>query len=184
MKDTERGVPSASPVASNPSPRASTVRGIRPDGVSTPSRVRRQASGSVPAWAAAAARILPAKAEAARALIGLAGDHGSGAAIGAGIVGHRIGVGLDQADAVRRGAERLRRDLSVHRAGAVAELGGADRQRIAPVRFEADAGMGEVAARRDRVDHAHGHPLPDQPFGTGRRLAGIVGQGALGEVED
>ncbi len=78
----------------------------------------------------------------------LAGDHCAGAAIGAGVVPHMVGVGLPDADVGSAGAEHRRGDLRVHSRGAVAEFGSADGQLVGAVRHEPQPALGMVAARR------------------------------------
>jgi hypothetical protein len=61
-------------------------------------------------------------------LSGKSGDEGAGRAVGAGVVAAIGRVGLAQPDLINRRCERRSRDLAMHRAGAVAELGRAHRE--------------------------------------------------------
>ena len=109
----------------------------------------------------------------------LARNEGARTAIGAGVVAAMGGVGLAQADAVDGGCERRRRDLPVHGAGAVAELGGADGEVEAAVVVERDHRIREMAGRRHRVDHGQRDAVADQPLRRQVRLRSIGLHGAF-----
>ena len=174
LNATERGVPFHFPLAVRRRPRAAAAAASSASATRLPPLDAAPATSdhaplAPPACSAAKLKISSRKAFAGE-LRGAAGDDGAGAAIGAGVVAAIVGVGGENDDAVGRRAERGRRDLMMHRGGAVAELGGADDQLVAAVVAQADAGVGEVAERRHGVDHAERDALADQPVVGRRRL--------------
>ena len=91
------------------------------------------------------------------------GDKRPGTAIGAGVVTAMRRVGLQQANLIDGGRQRSRRDLAMHRRGAVAELGGANHQFEAAILAQRNPGIGKMAVRRHRVDHGQRNALAGQP---------------------
>src|SRR5260370_17002833 len=90
-------------------------------------------------------------------------DKGAGAAISAGVVAAMRGVGLPQANSVDGGGERGGGDLAVHRRGAVAELGGADRQVKSALIAQLNPVGGKKPHRLPGYTPPHPHPSPLLP---------------------
>jgi len=95
-----------------------------------------------------------------------------------------VGIRLQDLDGFDRRAEHGGGDLAMHRARAVAELRGADRDLIGSVVAQRRAGVGDVAERRHGIDHAKRDALSGQPIvGRRRRQAAAVVHRAPGQGE-
>ena len=75
----------------------------------------------------------------------------------------------------------VRRDLHVGGGRAVAELRRPDGEAEPTLRVERDAGIAEVPARRDRVDHAQRRAAPDRPVAVRHGRAAAPRQRILDE---
>ena len=91
------------------------------------------------------------------------GDEGAGAAIGAGVVAAMRGVGLLQDDAIDRRRQRGRRDLAMHGEVPLPNSAVPTVSSKPPSSRSAMLRVGEMAGRRNRIDHGQRHALADQP---------------------
>ncbi|SLD29084.1 Uncharacterised protein [Mycobacteroides abscessus subsp. massiliense] len=98
-----------------------------------------------------------------RAVHGQAGDGGSGRAECAGVMTHRIGIGLVDIDLIRSAAQHASGKLGMHGGGAVAELGRPHGDPVTAPCVQFSPGFGHMSARGHGCDHGNRHALTHFP---------------------